>query len=90
MAGPRLLDPKITTKDPQPRHAGRSAQSRGRAGRTAPVTAAVRGAAREGSRGNGRVVVEVVGGSRCTPRGGWGTGDGRRGMRTGSGGSARR
>ncbi len=67
MAGPRLLDTEITTKNPQPRRAGRSAPSRGRAGRAAPGTRAVRGDAREGNRGKGRVVVEVVGGITVYP-----------------------
>ena len=69
MAGPRLLDTEITTRNPQPRRAGRHAPPRGKARRTAQGKA-VRGDAREGTRGNGRVVVDVAGGSRCTRGGG--------------------
>ena len=66
MAGPRLLDTEIPTKNPQPRRAGRSAAPRGKARRTAHGTA-VRGDAREATRGNGRVVVEVAGGITVYP-----------------------
>ena len=68
MADPRLLDTEIPTKNPQPRRAGRrSAPPRGRGGRAAPGTRTVRGDAREGNRGKGRVVVEVVGGITVYP-----------------------
>jgi hypothetical protein len=66
MAGPGLLDNEIPTKNPQLRRASRHAGPRGKAKRTAHGTA-VRGDAREGTRGNGRVVVEVVGGITVYP-----------------------
>ena len=66
MAGPRLLDTEITTKSPQPRRADRSAPARSKAKRSAPGTT-VRGDAREGNRGTGRVVVEVAGGVTVYP-----------------------
>jgi|HubBroStandDraft_6_1064221.scaffolds.fasta_scaffold296365_2 hypothetical protein len=47
-------------QNPQPRRAGRHAPPRGKARHTAQGTA-VRGDAREGTRGSGRVVVEVAG-----------------------------
>jgi hypothetical protein len=73
MAEPRLLDTKVPTKNPQPRRADRHARPQGKARRTAHGTP-VRGDAREGTRGNGRTVVEVVGGGglRCIRRGGRG------------------
>jgi hypothetical protein len=87
MAGPRLLDTEITTKNPQPRRADRHASPRGKGRRTAQGTA-VHGDAREGTCGNGRVVVEVAGGITVYPA--RGTGGGRCGTRAGCGASARR
>ena len=71
MAGSGLLNTEIPTKNPQPRRAGRHARPHGKARRAAHGTA-VRGDAREGTRADGRVVVEVAGGSRCTWAGGGG------------------
>jgi hypothetical protein len=85
---PGSLDTEITTKNPQPRRAGRHARPQGKARRTAHGTA-VRGDAREGTRGAGRVVVEVAGGSRCTRAAG-GTGGGRCDTRAGGAGASDR
>jgi len=69
MARAALSHPKITTKNPQQAlaGAGRAAPARERARRAAGGSARVNGDAREATRGDGRVVVEVVGGITVYP-----------------------
>jgi len=92
MAQTALSHSKIPTKSPQLSLAegGGVAPARARARRAAPGVALVSGDRREGTRGEGRVVVEVAGGSRCTRPGVRGTGGGRCGTRMGSAASASR
>src|SRR5258708_15464056 len=69
MARTALSHPKITTKSPQPALAGGVgvAPARARARRAAPGVALVSGDRREGTRGEGRVVVEGAGGITVYP-----------------------
>lgn len=67
MTGSRFLDSKIPTKIPQSRRPGRPAPSRGKGRRAGPGTTGLRGEARTGTRGAGRVVVEMAAGITVYP-----------------------
>jgi hypothetical protein len=82
---------KIPTKSPQPARGGAAQPSAGRAeaGRMARGIVLASGTGRAATRGGGPVI-ELECGVTVYPARGMGTGGERSGMRTGSGGSARR